>query len=124
MPENGTLFENNNTYEIKDEDLPHTILDNDIWYTSTSDSATTDSFTFKVNADVVNDSEAATVSIAITAVNDVPVAFADTETVDEDAATTSINVIANDTDVDTGDTLELTAVDIAGTGTGLSLIHI
>ena len=118
LPENGTLFENNNTYEIKDEDLPHTILDNDIWYTSTSDSATTDSFTFKVNADVVNDSEAATVSIAITAVNDVPVAFADTETVDEDAATTSINVIANDTDVDTGDTLELTAVDIAGTGTG------
>ena len=117
LPENGTLFENNNTYEIKDEDLPHTILDNDIWYTSTSDSATTDSFTFKVNADVVNDSEAATVSIAITAVNDVPVAFADTETVDEDAATTSINVIANDTDVDTGDTLELTAVDIAGTGT-------
>ena len=46
-----------------------------------------------------------------------PVALADTATVDEDAATTSIDVIANDTDADTADTLTLTAVATAGTGT-------
>ena len=46
-----------------------------------------------------------------------PVAVADTETVLEDAATTSIDVIVNDTDADTEDTLTLTAVTTAGTGT-------
>ena len=40
----------------------------------------------------------------------------DTATVLEDAALTSIDVIANDTDAD-GDTLSLTAVSTAGTGT-------
>jgi len=46
-----------------------------------------------------------------------PVAIVDTATVDEDAATTSIDVIANDTDADTADTLTLTATATAGTGT-------
>jgi hypothetical protein len=45
-----------------------------------------------------------------------PVAVDDTLTVDEDASLTSKDVIANDTDVD-GDTLSLTAVSTAGTGT-------
>ena len=46
-----------------------------------------------------------------------PVAIVDTATILEDAATTSIDVIANDTDADTADTLTLTAVATAGTGT-------
>jgi hypothetical protein len=49
-------------------------------------------------------------------VNDAPVAVANTLTVSEDAALTSTDVIANDTDVD-GDTLSLTAATTAGTGT-------
>ena len=55
-----------------------------------------DSFTFKVN-DGTDDSTAATVSLAITGVNDVPVAVANTLTVAEDASITNTNVIANDT---------------------------
>ena len=49
-------------------------------------------------------------------INNAPVAVDDTLTVDEDASLTSKDVIANDTDVD-GDTLSLTAVTTAGTGT-------
>ncbi len=86
-----------------------------VTYTSTSDTATSDSFTFKVN-DGTDDSTAATVSLAVTGVNDVPVAVANTLTVAEDASITNTNVIANDTDVD-GDTLSLTAATTAGSGT-------
>ncbi len=50
----------------------------DVVYVSTSDTATSDSFTFKVNDGTV-DSEASTISIAITAVNDIPVATAQTD---------------------------------------------
>ena len=60
--------------------------------------------------------ETGTLIITVTAVNDAPVAVADTETVLEDAALTSINVIANDTNVDP-DTLTLTAAANTGTGT-------
>ena len=44
-----------------------------------------------------------------------PVAVADTATVLEDASTTSINVIANDTDAD-GDNLTLVAISTSGGG--------
>ena len=46
-----------------------------------------------------------TLTVTVTAVNDAPVAIDDTLTVDEDAAITNTDVIANDTDVD-GDTLK------------------
>jgi hypothetical protein len=48
--------------------------------------------------------------------NVAPVAVDDTLTVSEDATLTSKDVIANDTDAD-GNTLSLTAVTTAGTGT-------
>ena len=66
--------------------------------------------------DGTDDSTAATVSLAITGVNDVPVAVANTLTVVEDASITNTNVIANDNDAD-GDTLSLTAATTAGSGT-------
>ncbi|GLP81491.1 hypothetical protein TUM20984_29110 [Mycobacterium antarcticum] len=44
----------------------------------------------------------ATVTIAVAAVDDAPVAVGDTATVTEDSGTTLINVLANDTDVDAG----------------------
>jgi hypothetical protein len=56
-----------------------------------------------------------TLTVTITLVNDEPIAFADTATVLEDATTTSINVIANDTDVD-GNNLTLVAVSTSGGG--------
>ncbi|MDB9922551.1 tandem-95 repeat protein, partial [Polaribacter sp.] len=57
-----------------------------------------------------------TLTITVTTVKDPPVAVADTETVLEDAALTSIDVISNDTDSD-GDTLILSSVSTNGSGT-------
>jgi hypothetical protein len=47
----------------------------------------------------------ASVTVTITQVNDSPVANPDTAKIDEDSATDYIDVMANDTDVDTGATL-------------------
>ena len=74
-----------------------------------------DSFTFKVN-DSAADSVPATVSIMVSSVNDPPVANDDTATTQEDTPVVTIDVLANDTDVDNVgrylylDTLSLTAV--------------
>src|SRR6185436_11017127 len=64
-----------------------------------------DSFTYKAN-DGQADSGIATVSIAITPVNDAPVAVNDSYTTAEDTALNVVvpGVLANDSDVD-GDTL-------------------
>ncbi len=58
-----------------------------------------DSFTFKVN-DGAADSAPATVSIMVSPVNDPPVANDDTATTLEDTPVVTIDVLANDTDVD------------------------
>ena len=112
LTSNGTL--NDNGVVLTSNDLPKTINSADVFYTSTSNSATSDSFLFKVN-DGEDDSAEATVTFSIT--NYVPVAVADTKTVAEDAALTSTDVIANDTDLDEDDTLSLTAATTDGTGT-------
>jgi len=74
-----------------------------------------DSFTFKVN-DSAGDSVPATVSIMVSSVNDPPVAIDDTATTQEDTPVVTIDVLANDTDVDNVgrylylDTFSVTAV--------------
>ena len=68
------------------------------------------------------------VTVTITPVNDPPVAVDDTATVAEDSGANPINVLANDTDPDTGDTRTITAITqpangtvaITGGGTGLT----
>ena len=55
-------------------------------------------------------------TITVTSVNDAPIANEDSATVLENAMTTSIDVIANDIDID-GDTLRLISVSTSGTGT-------
>ncbi len=110
LPTSGTLSDNGTV--IASGDLPKTTTAANVVYTSNSDTATSDSFTFKVNDGTV-DSTAATVSITITGENDAPVAVANTLTVAEDASITNTDVIANDTDAD-GDTLSLTAATTAG----------
>ncbi len=67
-----------------------------------------DSFTYQIS-DGNGGFDTAVVSLTINAVNDAPVANNDTFTVAEDASVT-INVRANDTDVD-GNTLTITHVD-------------
>lgn len=74
----------------------------------------TDSFTFKVK-DAKSESNIATVSINVLAVNHAPVAVNDTATTKKGTAVT-INVVANDTDSD-GDALSVTAVTQSTNGT-------
>jgi uncharacterized protein (TIGR03382 family) len=52
----------------------------------------------------------ATVSVTVTPVNDAPDAVNDSYTVAEDSAATSFNVLANDSTVETTETLKITAV--------------
>ena len=68
----------------------------------------TDSFVFKVN-DGQLDSEDATVSIRISPVNDAPVATDDTFTVEQDSTDNTIDVLANDSDVE-GEALTIVSV--------------
>jgi len=83
-------------------------------YTPAADFNGTETITYTVSDGALTDQ--GTFTITVSAVNDAPVAVANILTVDEDAALTSTDVIANDTDVD-GDTLSLTAVSTDGTGT-------
>ena len=72
-----------------------------VTYTPNGDYAGSDSFTYTAS-DAFGPSAAATVSITVTPVDDMPQAANDTPTVAEDAAATTIDVLANDTDVDGG----------------------
>ena len=111
LPSNGTLTDNGTA--ITSDDLPKTTTGTDVVYTSTSDdSATSDSFTFKVNDGVV-DSDAATVTINITAVNDKPTATAQTVEVTEDLAKT-ITLAGTDPD---GDTITYIVASLPSEGT-------
>ena len=85
-------------------------------YTPAADFNGTEEITYTVS-DGTDSDETGTLTVTVTSVNDAPVAYEDRVLVDEDSATTSIDVIANDIDVDTGDTLTLTAVTTSGLGT-------
>ena len=98
LPTNGTLSDNGTV--ITADDLPKTTTSADVVYVSTSDTATSDSFTFKVNDGTV-DHEAATVSIAITAVNDVPVATAQTDVAATEQTAVTLTLAGTDLDNDT-----------------------
>ena len=86
--------------------------DGTVTYTPAANYNGADSFTYKAN-DGTADSNIATVTVTVTAVNDAPVAVADSYSTNEDTALTvaAPGVLANDTDVDGG---TLTAV--LGTG--------
>jgi Ca2+-binding RTX toxin-like protein len=85
-------------------------------YTPAANYNGSDSFTFKAN-DGNADSNAATVSLTVTAVNDAPLALNDTATVAEDGSV-QVDVRANDTDVD-GDPLTVTSVGTPAHGTAV-----
>jgi len=78
-----------------------------------------DSFTFKAN-DGSLDSNVATVTIAVTAVNDAPVANADTLSATEDTQVifNAVQLLGNDTDVD-GDPLSIASVTSGAGGTAV-----
>src|SRR5947209_8580192 len=81
--------------------------DKTVKYTPAANYNGSDSFTYNVS-DGNGGTATATVTVTITAVNDAPVANADSATVAEDG-TVNVAVLGNDTDAD-GDTLSVTAV--------------
>jgi VCBS repeat-containing protein len=86
-------------------------------YTPNANYNGTDSFTYRVN-DGLADSNIATVTINVIAVNDNPAANDDALTVAEDSGPTVVDVLANDSFApDVGETLTVTAVGAATNGT-------
>lgn len=75
------------------------------------------------------DSNSVTLNVTVNAVNDAPVASDDSESVTEDSENNTLNVLANDSDVDVGDQLVISSVNYNGTGTlsiaadGQSLVY-
>jgi uncharacterized delta-60 repeat protein len=84
------------------------IVDNQVQYTPAANSNGVATVTYSIT-DAQNASATSTLSITILPVNDAPVATADTATLDEDAAPITIDVLANDSDVD-GDSLVISNV--------------
>jgi len=80
----------------------------------------TDSFTYAIS-DGVGGTDSATVTITINGENDIPNAVADTDSVDEDGPSASANVLANDTDADTSDTLSVVELDGAASNLGVQI---
>jgi len=97
------------TYEIVDEPTHgslSTLIGNQLTYTPAPNYFGDDSFTFKANDGGTVDSNIATVSITVKAVNDAPVAEAQTVTTLEDTAK-AFTLVATDAD---GDSLTYTVV--------------
>ena len=82
---------------------------------------TTDSFSYTI-ADLAGETSTATVEIVVTGVNDAPVAFDDSNSTNEDSPIIG-NVLANDSDVDNGDSFSVGAVNgqAANVGTAITL---
>jgi len=91
-------------------------IDGSFTYTPNTNFNGADSFTYKAN-DGIADSNIATVSVSVSAVNDAPVAVPDSYTVNEDTTLTvaAAGVLSNDIDVD-GD--PLAAILVAGPTSG------
>ena len=87
----------------------------DVTYTPASDFYGVETFSYTVTDGTAGDERSATVTVTVNSINDDPVANDDTAATDEDTAVT-INVLENDTDVDTGDTLTVTSVTQPGNG--------
>ncbi|MBN2442825.1 MAG: tandem-95 repeat protein, partial [Spirochaetales bacterium] len=88
-----------------------------IQYTPDTNYNGTDTFSYSVS-DGNGGTDTATVTVTINGVNDNPVAFDDSGTVNEDSQT-YVDVLNNDTDID-GDTLTIAGVGTASHGTAVS----
>ena len=84
-------------------------------YTPALNFAGTETFTYTVS-DGNGGSDTALVTITVNPVNDDPTAVDDSQSVDEDSGTTAIDVLDNDTDIDSGDILSISAVGATDNG--------
>ncbi|RXZ48640.1 cadherin repeat domain-containing protein [Agromyces fucosus] len=115
QPDHGTVV-------IADDEASVT-YEPDAGYCNAPPGTTTDEFTYTL----APGGSTTTVGVKVTCVDDLPVAADDEATVDEDAAATAIDVLANDTDSDGGARSitsvvqpEYGTVVITGGGTGLT----
>ena len=90
------------------------IINNQVVYTPESNFNGVDSFTYELS-DGNGGTDTATVNVTVEAVNDLPTAENDTATTNQDTQV-SINVLANDSDVD-GDNLTIISVTPGNNGT-------
>ena len=83
-----------------------------------ADGSATDTFSYTIT-DGNGGTDSATVTVEVAGVNDAPVAAGDSVVTDEDTAVTirAADLLANDTDVDSGDVLTITSVANAANGT-------
>ncbi|MDC0389101.1 Ig-like domain-containing protein, partial [Flavobacteriaceae bacterium] len=105
LPTSGLLKNNGSIITVND--LPKNITGTDVVYTSTSDIATADSFTFRSN-DGISTSFSAKVSISITPVNDKPLATDQLNVTAFEQIAKEISLVAVDPD---GDELTYSLVD-------------
>ena len=91
------------------------LVGNTVLYSPDPDFFGTDSLTY-VLSDGAGGFDTGTVTITVQTFNNTPVATADAEEVDEDAAPTSFDVLANDSDADSGDTLSIISVTTPDNG--------
>ena len=89
----------------------------EVTYTPDANFNGTDSYTYTVTTDS-GDIETATVSVTVNSVNDGPVAANDSATTNEDHAVT-VDVLANDSDIDVVDTLQVIQVTDGTNGTAV-----
>ncbi|MFK5882380.1 MAG: tandem-95 repeat protein [Sulfurospirillum sp.] len=110
---NDTDIDTGDTKSVKSVTQPaHGAVINGITnvvYTPNADFNGTDSFTYTMQ-DAGGLTSTATVTVSVTPVNDAPIAHDDNATLSEDSGSHVIDVLANDTDVDTGDTLTVWSV--------------
>jgi hypothetical protein len=93
------------------------LINGQVRYTPNANFFGTDSFTYTI-ADGNGGTDTATVTVTVTNVNDAPDAVDDSATVDEDSSNNVIAVLANDSFApDAGETLTVTAVGMATSGT-------
>jgi VCBS repeat-containing protein len=85
-------------------------------YTPNANTNGSDSFTYRANDGTAN-SNTATVTLTVNAVNDPPVVVNDALSVLQGSAATTVSVLANDSNVEAGETLTITAVTQGANGT-------
>jgi VCBS repeat-containing protein len=103
LPAAGKLHEGTSSAGTLITSVPHSLPADKVTYVPPANQNGTalETFGFKANDGTV-DSSQALVTVDVTAVDDLPVAVNDAPTVNEDSGANTINVLANDTDVDGG----------------------
>ena len=98
------------------------ISGNQISYTPATNFNGTETFSYTISDDATGAlTDTAEVSVTVNSVNDTPLAADDTDTVAEDVSSRTVNVLANDTDVD-GDSLSITDVSSPSQGGTVTIV--